>query len=256
MDERMGELAEFEAEVEGFSGPFDALCWLVESRELEASQISVRQVVLIYGGYLANTGKVSLSVVFDFMLMAATLVLNKIRFLMPGREAAEEVAVPEDPSAEDVLERLSRYRPYRMAAVELAGMKESRDRVFLRENPDEGEDNAQYLGDLYALCRLWWSLEDAARAARSPAALVELDLDEWDGVPTSLPKEEQVDIKMSDIMSKLADHGHSSLSSILGENMSIQNLVLTLIALLEMSRVGRIRMTQRDLFGDVVVVGI
>lgn len=250
-----GELAEFNAEVDGFSGPFDALCWLVESRELEASSISVRQVVRIYGSYLANTNKVPVTVVFEFILMAASLVLNKALSLMPGAEPAEDFQA-EGPE-EDVIERLSRYRPYRAVTLDLLALKEKRDRLFFRQQPDDdGGEPSQYLGDLYALCKLWWSLEEAGRRARQQAVSDDQDVFEWDGVPSSLPEEEQVDIKISHMISRLADCGELSLSLFLRENRSMRNLVVTIIALLEMSRAGLVRIIQRELFGDVVIVRV
>ena len=72
MEEQSRELSGFQADIDGFSGPFDLLCYLVENRQLEAARISVGQVVRIYGAYLANTGKVSVAVVSEFLSMASS----------------------------------------------------------------------------------------------------------------------------------------------------------------------------------------
>lgn len=255
MEERRGELAEFQAEIDGFSGPFDLLCWLVESRELEAASISVGQVVRIYGAYLANTNKVSVSVVSEFMLMAASLVLNKIRALLPGRESPCEGDEPEHDHGEEVLEKLSRYRPYRSAAWDLATLKEERDRFFFRTLSEEEDEDPSYdLGDLFALCRLWWSLRDSKRRMKAAATYVFEDEDDWSGVPSSLPEEEQIERKISEILSELTADGTLRLSFLLRENRSMANFVVTLLALLEMSRMGRIRILQEVFFDDVVVI--
>ncbi|MFA7621058.1 MAG: hypothetical protein WCY56_04335, partial [Aminobacteriaceae bacterium] len=82
------------------------------------------------------------------------------------------------------------------------------------------------------------------------------DAFEWDGVPSALPEEEQVDIKISHLISSMADCGELSLSVFLRENRSMQNLVVTIIALLEMSRAGLVRIIQRDLFGDVTIIRV
>ncbi len=253
MAEHRGELAEFQAEIDGFSGPFDLLCWLVESRELEAASISVGQVVRIYGAYLANTNKVSVSVVSEFMLMAASLVLNKIRALLPGRESLSEAEELQNDPSEDVLEKLSRYRPYRSAARSLAILKEERDRNFFRNvSEDEDGDPSFDLGDLFALCRLWWNLRDSKQRTTSTTYIVE-DESDWNGVPSSLPEEEQIERKISEILSELNADGTLRLSFLLRENRAMANFVVTLLALLEMSRMGRIRILQEELFDDVVI---
>lgn len=254
MEEGRGELAEFRAEVDGFSGPFDLLCWLVESEELSAAEISVGQAVRIYGAYLANTSRVSVSVVFDFMLMAASLVLNKIRSLLPDRCAEpDEDPVEISASEMDVLGRLARYRPYRASARHLIGLKEKRDRLFFRTQP-EGDDGSPslFLGDLYALCRLWWSLAESRRTR----VATEYGEDDYDleGAPTAVPDEEQVERKMIEILDELARSGALSLSSLLLGGRTMTNLVVTILALLEMSRTGRVRVTQEEQFGDVSIV--
>lgn len=257
MEEHRGELADFRAEIDGFSGPFDLLCWLVESRELEAASISVGQVVKIYGAYLANTNKVSVSVVSEFLLMAASLVLNKIRALLPGREALDRGEDADPEGGEDVLERLSRYRPYRAAARDLAALKEKRDTNFFRRVSDEEEGEPSLdLGDLYALCRLWWNLRESKRqnAASSSETFLLDDEDDWNGVPSSLPEEEQIERKISEILSELTAGRTLRLSILLRSNRAMSNFVVTLLAILEMSRMGRIRITQEALFDDVVII--
>jgi len=137
-------LSGFQAEVSGFSGPFDLLCYLVENRQLDAAGISVGQAVRIYGAYLANTRRVSVAVVSEFLTLAASLVLNKIRSLLPGKAGGQEddqSGMEDEPlDGYDVEEKLSRYRPYRKAAFFLWNRKEKQDFVFFRPPPGK-KDN-------------------------------------------------------------------------------------------------------------------
>ena len=256
MDARYGELRQFQAEIDGFSGPFDLLCWLVENRELEASGISVGQVVRIYGAYLANTNKVSISVVSDFLSMAASLVLNKIRALLPRRDSEADEELCEEESGDAVLERLAKYRPYRSAAHDLSALKERQDRFFFRVTSENQETEALLdLGDLFTLCRLWWDIWASRKKAPYTSDLL-CDAEEWNGVPTSPPEEELIDRKISEILSELSASGALSLSALLRGNRAVSNFIVTFLALLEMSRLGRIRITQEVLFDDVVVLSL
>ena len=50
----------FEIEIDGFSGPLDLLCHLIEQSEIEAAHISVSEVISIYTSYLAkNASKIA-----------------------------------------------------------------------------------------------------------------------------------------------------------------------------------------------------
>lgn len=253
-------LSGFQAEVSGFSGPFDLLCYLVENRQLDAAGISVGQAVRIYGAYLANTRRVSVAVVSEFLTLAASLVLNKIRFLLPGKAGGQEddqSGMEDEPlDGYDVEEKLSRYRPYRKAAFFLWNRKEKQDFVFFR--PSSGEEGQSWdLGDLYGLCSLWWDLLEEKRASGSSGKLSWMDReDDWEGMPVPLPDEEQIDMKISEIMGILKKSPAFSFSGLLGNGRNVGVFVVTLLSLLEMSRMGRIRIVQEELFRDVLIYSV
>ena len=253
MYERSPGFEEFSAEVEGFSGPFDLLCFLVESGALETAKISVGQIVRIYGAYLANTRHVSVGTVSEFLFLASTLVLAKARALLPRLEPLRTDEFGDGGGEEDVLERISRYRPYRIAARRLDAMKERQDRIFHRRTEDEGEEQFGNLGDLYALCRQWWDILSSRRGIdlRDNREGISPEGD-WDGFPSALPEEEQIESKISEILARLAGHTSLRFSQLLEGRENVTLFVVTLLALLEMARMGLIRMVQEDLFHDVV----
>ncbi|WP_367339981.1 ScpA family protein [Aminivibrio sp.] len=254
------DLSGFQAEVSGFSGPFDLLCYLVENRQLDAAGISVGQAVRIYGAYLANTRRVSVAVISEFLVLAASLVLNKIRSLLPGKTAEQEdgpCGTEEESRDEfDVEEKLSRYRPYRKASAFLWNKKEKQDLVFSR--PSSGDEGQTWdLGDLYGLCSLWWDILEEKRGSGSSAKSTWMDReDNWEGMPVPLPDEEQIDMKISEIMGILKNSPAVSFSKLLGNSRSVSVFVVTLLSLLEMSRMGRIRIVQEELFRDVLIYSI
>ncbi len=244
-------LDEFQADVEGFSGPFDLLCHLVETGQLEVASISLGEVVRIYGAYLANTRKVSVGVVSNFLSMAASLVLKKIHALFPVPERpADDLSGAVEAGGEDVLERLSRYRPYRRAAERLLDRKERQDRFFLRLEPD-AEEQTWYLGDLYRLCRLWWSLlETRKRTLRSSGAEGDVFLP---GIPVSVPDEELIENRMAELRASLAASSVVRLSELLPLRGASSLFIVTILALLELSRAGTIRIVQKELFHDLFI---
>ena len=248
-------LSDFQAEVSGFSGPFDLLCYLVENGRLEAAGISVGQAVRIYGAYLANTRHVSMAVVSDFLAMAASLVLSKIKSLIPGSRPTsdeEETFGDGEPSGEDVEERLSRYRPYRTASAFLRDKKEEQDLMFSRTNAKEGPATWD-LGDLYGLCTIWWDLLEELKGSSPPVDPDSGRSEEWDGAPAPVPDEAQIDMKMLEIMKVLGESSGAAFSSLVERGSPVGVFVVTLLALLELSRRGAVRIVQKELFGDVFI---
>ncbi len=249
-------LSEFQADVSGFSGPFDLLCYLVENGQLEAAGISVGQAVRIYGAYLANTRHVSVEVVSDFLAMAASLVLAKIKSLIPGSRASHDENPEQDGGVSpetDVEERLLRYRPYRKASSFLGRKKEEQDRRFYRSSAEDGPRTWD-LGDLYGLCTIWWDLIEERReeASSGRAARLYWD-DDWDGAPLPLPDEEQIDLKMMEIEEILRKTPQAAFSALVEKGGPVGVFVVTLLALLELCRRGAVRISQEELFGDVLV---
>lgn len=70
-------------DIDGFSGPLDILCHMVENREIEVFKVNVGHIVRVYGEYLSNKGEVPINVIADFLVQAAQLVLGKTLALMP-----------------------------------------------------------------------------------------------------------------------------------------------------------------------------
>ena len=83
----------FEVTLEGFSGPLDLLCALVESRAIAASRVRVSDVVRLYGAYLARGDVMTIREMAEFFALAARLLLGKLQALMPGIFQEEDGSV-------------------------------------------------------------------------------------------------------------------------------------------------------------------
>ena len=234
----------FQIEIEGFSGPLDLLCHMIDQGRIEAAQISVAEVISIYGAYLAQTGGLPIASVAEFIAQAARLVRQKASSLLPRYEIHEddgEIAVLDD--TENVESLLERYRPYREAVSRLIGLKEKADRRRFRKG--EALDPFFDLGDLYSLSLQWLELLNRRRSAR----LELLDEDDWDD------DEVQVENRMERVLERLTAFSEGlSLRSLLKEEPGRGALVVTLLALLELSRRNFVTLVQKELFGDVFIM--
>ncbi|MEN6301911.1 MAG: segregation/condensation protein A [Armatimonadia bacterium] len=132
----------FPVTIEIFEGPLDLLLHLVRREEVDVAEISVASITAQYLAYIRTMQDLNIQFAADFVVMAATLMLIKSRWLLPidpagevGEEEAIEVAV--DPEAE-LHRRLQEYKLYREAAEMLEESHRERQRIFLRSG-DEAE---------------------------------------------------------------------------------------------------------------------
>lgn len=244
-------ISELEVSVEGFSGPLDLLCCLVESREVEISLIRVSDIVRIYGAFLSDSGKAPISVIADFISAAAGLLLEKVLSLFPGYDSSQEDD-GEEVSEEDLSFLLERYLPYRNAARELLVLKAEREKLFSPEH-DEEDDPLYVLGDLYSLSSLWWQLLEKKRSQTSVERSRRLT-SQLEGMPSPVPDEKQVERRISELLVLLAEENEISLRELMGDMSDVPRFVVTILALLELSRLGRVMLHQEELFGDVRIV--
>jgi segregation and condensation protein A len=248
----------FQITLRDFSGPLDLLCHLVESNAIEASSVRLTDVLSQYVAYLVTSEKTALAEIAEFFSLASRLLIRKVRSLLPGTaeedgSCADEGIFDEDRaedgelSEEALAAMLERFKPYRRAAMKLDEMKKQRERSFVRIS-DEGGPPWFDIGDLYSLSTLWWSLaeEYSRNRARDPMTGFMED------IPDAAPQEVQVDRRMDDIRSLLADMGKTRLSSLLGR-FGGGGLIVTLLALLELSRLGNLGMIQPEEWGDIEI---
>jgi segregation and condensation protein A len=252
--------AQFQVTLGDFSGPLDLLCHLVESSAIDASSVKLTDVLSQYVAYLLGSNRATLAELAEFFSLASRILIRKVRSLMPkdGSDMADEEP-PDDPDApgsvvpdgeEDeaaLRVMLERFRPYRSAALLLTEMKSARERSSVRISDDGGPPWFD-IGDLYGLATLWWSLIEEIGRARAAASergfLAE--------IPDAAPEEVLVERRMDEIDGFLRESGGASFRALL-ERFGPGALIVTLLALLELSRLGRLRMAQAESWGDVAI---
>jgi segregation and condensation protein A len=250
----MAEEPVFEITLNDFSGPLDLLCHLVETSAIDASSVRLTDVLSQYVSYLLTSRKATLSELAEFFSFASRILIRKVRSLLPridGGEGADETAEAGDEfedgelTEETLAAALERFKPYRSAAARLDEMKIGRERSFVRIS-DEGGPPWFDIGDLYGLSTLWWNLIEEYSRLRARSARDDF----MEEIPDAAPQEIQVDRRMDEIRELLAEGGAITLSAAL-VRFGAGALIVTLLALLEMSRLGAVRLIQTEEWGDV-----
>jgi segregation and condensation protein A len=119
-----------------FEGPLDLLLHLIHKHELEIFDIPIAFITEKYLQYLAVMQSLNLDIASEYLLMAATLAHLKSRELLPPSPEQEttvegEAEIEEDPRAA-LVRRLLEYQKFKTAAEELAARGVAGRDVFPR----------------------------------------------------------------------------------------------------------------------------
>jgi segregation and condensation protein A len=121
----------------GFEGPLDLLLHLCQKHELDILDIPIAFVTEKYLEYLAVMQLAHLDVAAEYLVMAATLAHIKSKMLLPAPPPGQEDELGEegeDPRAA-LIRRLLEYQKYKHAAGELTSRGVSGQDVFMRGAP-------------------------------------------------------------------------------------------------------------------------
>ena len=244
-------MLDLSVEVEGYSGPFDLLCSLVDSGKFRVSGIKISQLIKIYGLYLVKANQTPADTLADFFAMTAGLVLEKTRSLLPNNDDDSDSEII--PDEQKFMESLERYRPYRKVYLWLADKFMSQSQTYRRGLPDSAPNPEREIlidgSGAYILAKTWKDINTRYNEAmRKRRIFTEAESKaDWDGF--SGDEQKQIEARVAEIESVLRVSESLSLREIAGSN-----LVVTLLAVLELCRMGRAEIEQDGLFADVRII--
>jgi len=229
--------AEYRLKLDVFEGPFDLLLHLIKKDEIDIYDIPIAKVTDQYLTFLEKMRKQGIDIASEWLVMAATLVQIKSRMLLPVEEAgAEELDEELDPRME-LVEKLLEYGRYKEIARELEQREMGEMEVFWRSVGDAEVASAVEV-DLYELISAFKNVVDYVEET----PFTEVALEEF-----------TVEDKMNDIEERLTTRGSLGWRELFAEGRSLAELVCIFLAILELARLGKLRVRQPRSFGDIRV---
>ena len=121
----------YQVELSGFQGPMDLLLHLIHQDEIDIYDIPISHLTDQFIKHIEIMHMVSLDQAGEFMAMAATLLVIKMKMLMPRHREEEDELVEEDPRAE-LVRRLLEYKRFKEAARQLREREIERAQYHVR----------------------------------------------------------------------------------------------------------------------------
>ncbi len=231
----------YEVALPVFEGPLDLLLHLIEREELDITQVSLAQVTNQYLEYLARLSERDPDNLASFLVVAAKLLLIKSRILLPQPLAAP--APEEEDVGEDLVRQLIEYKRFKGIARWLKELDEQGQQSYIRIAGVPPMERTVDLGDV--------TLDDLLVAVREVLAIKPAAPSVNHAVPPiTITIAEQMEL----IEQETARRDRVSFRQLLGRAASRLEVIITLLALLEMVKQSRVMMRQDQPFGDIQIV--
>ncbi|MBE7722321.1 segregation and condensation protein A [Lacrimispora indolis] len=237
--------------LDNFEGPLDLLLHLIDKNKVNIYDIPIAEITEQYLDYVNHMETEDLNIVSEFLVMAATLIDIKARMLLP-RETNEE-GEEEDPRAE-LVARLLEYKYYKYMSQELRDRELGADRL-LYKTPSVPPEVARYEPPV-DLDKLLDGLT-LAKLQEIFRAVTKRKSDRVDPIRSRFGNIQKESISLEDkiksVMDYAREHRKFSFRRLLEQQPDRTLVVVTFLALLELMKIGKIRLTQEHLFDDMFI---
>ncbi len=223
-----------------FDGPLDLLLHLIKQSDINICDISIVDITKQYLDYIERMEEMNLDIASEYLVMAAELVEMKSRVLLPVEEEEEE---EEDPR-EELIHRLLEYQAYKESTSIFKELEQERKEVFTKEPSDLLEFSDTNTKQDYGI-----SLEDLLAAFQKF-----LDSKEFQKpLHTKVANQEysvgRRCLEIRDILRKKKRISFEDLFEI----PTREYVVVTLLAILSMSKKQEIQIEQTKNFDNIII---
>jgi segregation and condensation protein A len=226
--------------LDAFEGPLDLLLYLIKRHNLDILDIPIAEITRQYIEYVELMKVIRLELAAEYLVMAATLAEIKSRMLLPRANDVE--GLEEDPRAE-LVRRLQEYEQFKIAAENLDGLpRVARDTFVMQAEPPPLE-HVKPLPDI--------TLQEMLLALKDVLKRVNLK-ESHQIVKEGLSIRE----RMSEVLSRLADNQFVAFGSLFKAEEGRLGVVVTFIAILELSKQTMIEIVQTEPYSPIYVKAV
>ena len=225
-----------------FEGPLDLLLFLLRKNEIDIYDIPIEQITSQYLGVLRTMENLSLDIAGEFFVMAATLMYIKSRMLLPTDERVNQAQEEDDSDLDprwQLVEQLLEYKKVKQRAAVLEDMIDERQNCLPRLCSEKDiVDTKRPLKNSDRI-EIWNTFNNVLR--RLAEKLVEGEI-VGEHVSVADRMEFILNLKSDEVkFSDLFEKGKTTISL----------LVATFLAVLELTRLRRLDITQNESFGEI-----
>ena len=236
--------ADHRIKLQVFEGPLDLLLFLIRKNEIDIYDIPIESVTKQYVAVLRSMQQLDLEIAGEFFVMAASLMEIKSRMLLPkGQHAVDPAAEGQDEIDPrwELVHQLLQYKKFKDAASRLSEMarlqRDLMDRQFSSRSADSLDRPLRGVDRI----ELWTAFNMVLRRLAEKLVVGEIH-------------DEAVTVadQMEWLLARMRGERSFVFSSLFDAGVSLRRLVATFLAVLELTRLRRMRLRQNEAFTDIV----
>ncbi len=232
--------SQFSISLPNYEGPLDVLLRLIEERHLEITAVSLAAVADQFIAYMASMPRRDPRTIAHFLSVAARLILIKSRALLPQAVVSPE----EQEETDDLVNQLRAYQLYKHVAKLLRSREQQGLRAHPVQPPPVPRPHSKKLPlDNVTLEMLAAAMQRVVNRWLPPPAA--------DAVVSRLPF--TVNDCMARIESAVRVRRQVTFTEMLDNVHTRIEVVVTLLALLELLKRYAVRCYQETLFGEIII---
>lgn len=238
-------MTDYRVQLEVFEGPLDLLLYLIRKEEVDIYEVNLTKIATQFIEYVDRMRRLDLEVAGEFLVMAATLMYIKSRELLPVEQQTPVEGEEEtlDPRWE-LIRQLVEYKKFKDVAAHLQSMETEQELTYRRAPSPVVFDNEEKAGTRSSV-----TLLDLMNAVH----LVLERFDRQEGVQEILEERWTVSEKISSVLKSIAQCQQIRFSELFRGASSRIEVVVTFLALLELTRLKHIQIVQPEPFQDIEI---
>ncbi len=239
--------SDYRIKLQVFEGPLDLLLFLIRKSELDIYDIPIESVTRQYIDALHAMQQLDIEIAGDFFVMAATLMEIKSRMLLPKGLAAIDPNAEEDEMDPrwELVHQLLQYKKFKEASAKLGELITTRQDLMERYVSALSIDPQDRPLKSVDRIELWHAFNHVLRRLAEKLVVGEIH-------------DEQVTVsdQMEWILARIQTEKTFIFSQLFTTKITLRLLVATFLAVLELTRLRRLRLQQDETYADIVCTAV
>lgn len=230
--------------LEKFEGPLDLLLHLIKQNKMDIFDIPIATITAQYIDYLHQMQELKLDVAGEYLIMAAMLLNIKSKMLLPHSSKNEVIEDSTDPR-EELVHQLVLHQTFQRATINLQLLAQRRQQSYAR--PEAVVPKDVHLGKLN---------KDNFSLTKIQEAFIQV----LNRHKISQPLKRKVETERYNIKDEiirirkcLENNKTLQFEELFGEQIDIEELVTTFLAVLELTKHGEIKVIQKVQLGPITL---
>jgi segregation and condensation protein A len=238
--------AEYRIKLPVFEGPLDLLLFLIRKNELDIYDIPIANVTHQYLEVIYAMKEMQIEVAGDFFVMAATLMEIKSRMLLPKHQQAIDPNAEEDDLDPrwELVHQLLQYKKFKEAAGQLGDMSLDAQNKLPRPYSAFAPAEDRPLKHVDRI-DLWNTFNIVLRRLAEKLVVGNIHAEEV-----------TVADQMEFVLTRIKTQKSFVFSQLFTEKISLRRLVATFLAVLELTRLRKLRLEQTEAFADILCTAV